>query len=291
MLGACPWRLANPSKWADCFCIRPLIPLLTGDGAFYVLALAKVGVRLLRCAHYGFDEIDLSNVPTSLPDELRLDVFDVAPQFHTASVESGGHFGVWHGHGDASDEAVLKQRVIEFCRHLDRGVCERLATEHAPLVLAGVETMRGFYREVNHYQNIVEADIDTNPDRLRNEELHARGWKIVEPIFTRQRDAALDLYRQRAGSAKGRIGYTIETVLPAAAYQRVETLFIPSNESVWGKYHRADDRVEVHNERQAGDVDLLDRAAAFTLKNNGNVYALPEDLMPDHKLVAALFRY
>lgn len=276
----------------DHFVTRPLLPLLVGDGAFYLLALAKSGARLFECDRYRFTPIDLAGVTTSLPEELRYDVFEPTMQIHSGNVEgSGGRFGLHYAHGIAPDGAVIKQRVQDFCRHLDSGICELLAGARAPLVLAGVEYLSAFYRDVSHYPNVVEEGIDGNPDALRDAELQQRAWEIVEPRFTRQREAALALYRQRAGSREGRCGNSVEVVVPAAAHKRIDTLFIPNNLPVWGRYDGDRDVVAIRERRQPGDIDLLDLAAAHTLKNQGMVYNVAPESIPNHRPVAALFRY
>lgn len=275
---------------ASHFVISPLIPLLTGDGTFYILALAQGGVRLLHCTRYTCEAVELAGVPTSMPEELRYDIFDIMIQHHNSAPDGGGS-GIWHGHGGNADTATMKQRLMDFCHHLDNGVRDRLAATQPPLVLAGVEFLRGFYRDASHYHHILSKGIDTSPEQVPDEELHRRAWDFVEPLFTKPCERALEIYRQRAGSGQGRIGNTLETVLPAAQASRVEALFIPHGMQVWGAWHNHGGAVAVHADRQPGDVDLLDRAAALTLKSHGTVHLLPAGMIPDHAALAALYRY
>jgi hypothetical protein len=53
------------------FHVKPLLPLLSGDGRFYVLALSQNEVRLLQGTRYSVDEIELEDVPKSLVEALR----------------------------------------------------------------------------------------------------------------------------------------------------------------------------------------------------------------------------
>lgn len=286
-----PLRFEEMVDVCDHFTVSPLAPMLTGDGTFYVLALAKGGVRLLECVRYTFREIELVGVPTSLPEELRYSIFQEGTQQHTAAMEGGGNWAAWHGHGATSDEAIIKDRVVEFFKHLDDGVMTHMGGSRAPLVLAGVEYMRGFYNELTHHPNVIEEGINASPEQMRDEELHRRAWSIVEPIFSKDRDAALELYRQRAGSGEGRVGKRLEEITPAAVFQRVDTLFIPRNTRVWGHYDHENNAVHVHHERENGDIDLLDLAASHTLRNRGSVYSLAIEDMPEQALAAALFRF
>ena len=48
---------------------------------------------------------------------------------------------------------------------------------------------------------------------------------------------------------------------------------------------------EEHKVAEAGDQDILDSVAVYTLKNGGNVYTMPSDEMPGGSSLAAIFRY
>src|SRR4030042_1044618 len=47
----------------DRFHIRPLLPLLSGDGRYFVLALSQNKIRLLQSTHYGVSDLDVADVP------------------------------------------------------------------------------------------------------------------------------------------------------------------------------------------------------------------------------------
>lgn len=55
------------------FHIKPLFPLLSGDGRFYILALSQNDVRLFQGARYSVSAVDLEGVPTSLAEALQYD--------------------------------------------------------------------------------------------------------------------------------------------------------------------------------------------------------------------------
>jgi hypothetical protein len=50
----------------EAFYLKPLLPLLTGDGRFYVLALSQNAVRLLQGTRHSVELIDLPGVPLSM---------------------------------------------------------------------------------------------------------------------------------------------------------------------------------------------------------------------------------
>ncbi|MBD0361532.1 MAG: hypothetical protein ICV55_01900, partial [Coleofasciculus sp. C3-bin4] len=49
----------------DHFHLKPLLPVLTGDGRYYVLALSQQDIRLLECTRSSVREIQLEDVPKS----------------------------------------------------------------------------------------------------------------------------------------------------------------------------------------------------------------------------------
>ena len=83
----------------------------------------------------------------------------------------------------------------------------------------------------------------------------------------------------------------ISEALRAAEHGRVESLFIPKNRQVWGRYDRENDSIEISKDHPAGAQDLLDLAAAKTMRNGGDVYAMVQDEMPGGEWLAAVLRY
>ncbi len=55
------------------FHIKPLLPLLSGDGHFFVLALSQKAVRLLQGTQYSISEVELPGVPQGIAEALRYD--------------------------------------------------------------------------------------------------------------------------------------------------------------------------------------------------------------------------
>jgi hypothetical protein len=83
----------------------------------------------------------------------------------------------------------------------------------------------------------------------------------------------------------------LETVVPAAYYGRIDTLFVPLWHQVWGSVDPSTKSVEVQEEPGPDNQDLLDLAAAQTLLNDGTVFPVEIEAMPGSGVVAAIFRY
>ena len=267
--------------------VKPLLPLLTEDGRFCLLTLSKKAVRLLSCTRHHWREVELRDVPKSLGEFLRFDVPEKHLQFHAGGATRGQ--AVAAGRGGGPDEALEKNKVLEYFRQLDNGVCRLLNGQRAPLVLAGVQYLRGIYREANHYAPLMEEGIDGNPDGRSDEELHNLAWRIVEPHFLEARDDAAAQFRQLAGTE--RASKDLRKIVPAAYQGRVGLLLVGAGAQCWGLFQPGSDLVELHPDERPGDQELLDFAATHALLHGGAVYAVGPDHLPDDSPVAAVFRH
>lgn len=282
-----PLRFEELAVVAGRYHVKPVLPLLAGDGQFYVLALSQNGVRLLRAARHSVSEVELRDVPESLADALRHDDAEKQLQFHTGtSGGRGGRAAVFHGH----EGVDTKDDILRYFRQIDRGVREVLKGTRAPLVLAGVEYLLPIYREASAYPHLVKEGITGNPEGLSEEEVHREAWAIVRPYFLEARREAVARYEQLAGT--GQTSNDLREIVPAAYYGRVDVLFAAADSRQWGAFDPGTGEAELHEEARFGDGDLLDFAAVQTLLNKGTVYVLNPGDMPDGSVVAAsVFRY
>jgi hypothetical protein len=274
------------------FHLKPLLPLLNRNGHFYVLALSQKQVRLLEGSLFSIDELNLEDIPTSLHEALWFDDPEKQLQFHTGSVtpsQAGAHPAAYHGQGVSEDDA--KTDLLRFFQRIDAGLMEMLNDEQAPLVLAGVDYLIPIYQQANSYPFLIEKSIEGNPDHLDAEEIHGQAWKIVEPIFAADQRQALARYQELSGSGSKLATNRIDSIIPAAHYGRVDTLFSSLDVQIWGSFDATNNSLEQHQEFQPGDQDLLDLAAVQTLLKGGVVFALKPDVMPDENSLAAIFRY
>ena len=272
------------------FYIKPLLPLLNGDGQFYVLALSQDQVRLLEGSRESVSTIDLKGVPTSLAQALQKD--EPQLQMRTAGrAASGGSAGsVYYGQGGSGDEKV-KADLVRYCQVVDHGLRSTLADKHSPLVLAGVDYLLPIYQEANSYSHIVAQGVIGNPDLLSAKELHQRAWEIVKPFFEQTEAEQRTLYETYAGRSDAQASNDFVTVIKAAHEGRIAALFIPKGMHQWGQYRAHSHKVHAHPSEQPGDQDLLDLAAAQTFASGGMVYVVEPDAVPGGEMLAAVFRY
>ncbi|MDX1435583.1 MAG: hypothetical protein R3335_02150 [Anaerolineales bacterium] len=287
-----PVKFIAQSVVSQRFIIKPLIPMLAGDGRFYVLALSQKQVKLYLGSRFDIQEVDIEEVPESLAAALRFDDPERQLQFQTGTDSPrvrGERPAIFHGHGVGSDDA--KTDLLRFFHKIDGALGEYLNTNQAPLVLAGVAYLLPIYREANSYPGLIEAGIEGNPDEVRPEELQKQAWQIVSPQFEQKEKSALARYGQLEGGGGELVSSDLTSALAAAQQGRVETLFVALDGQTWGSYDSGDGEPEIYESYRPGAVDLLDLAAAHTMINSGQVYALPSRNIPEEGQLAAIFRY
>lgn len=271
------------------FHVKPLLQLFSSDGTFYILALSRKNVRLLRSSHHTIERVPLRDIPANIAEALAQEgLVDITSRgSHAQPGPEREHRQGAHGTGLETENE--RDRALMFCRKVDKGVRGAIGSGSVPLVFAGDEALFPIYEEANSHQNLLEAFIPGNPDRVSDQELHDRAWALVEPVFSAARQGAAEECRRVADTKKG--GITVQDVVPAACNARVAVLFVAINTHVWGTHDEATGQVDIHESRQPLDEDLLDLAAERTLANGGTVYAVPPDEVPCGGVIAATFRF
>ena len=288
-----PLNFAELMVVTDHFHINPLLPLFTGDGQFYILALSQNEVRLLLGTRYSVSEVDIGQVGGSLAEAIPSVNHQMRLQLHTSG-STGGMSGsgsvTFHGQGGGSEESAKKE-LLRYFRLVADGLTEFLKGDQVPLVLAGVEYLLPIYKEANTYPNLIDMVIKGNPDLLSADELHKSAWEIIRPLFQAAQEDAFAHYQQLAGQASERVADTLEKIVPAAYHGQVETLFVAAGEQQWGILNPVTNEIELHDQIESGDEPLLDLAAVHTYLKGGTVYAVEPEMVPGGTSAAAVLRY
>ena len=287
-----PLNFAELMVVTDHFHINPLLPLFTGDGQFYILALSQNEVRLLNGTRYSVSEVDIGQVVGSLAEVIPSDDLQASLHLHTSG-SSGGKTGdgsvAFHGQGGGDVSA--KDDLLRYFRLIADGLTEFLQGDQVPLVLAGVEYLLPIYKEANTYPNLIDMVIKGNPDLLSADDLHKSAWDILGPLFQAAHEEAVTHYQQLAGQASERVADTLEKILPAAYHGQVETLFVSAGMQQWGVFNPVTNEIELHDQMESGDEPLLDLAAVQSYLKGGIVYSVEPEKVPGGTNAAAVLRY
>lgn len=260
------------------FHIKPLLPIFTGEGHFYMLLLGRQEVRLLHGTREDLRDVALEGVPDALAKLLR-------PGSARRALAGSGVRGA--GNAPLEGESpTLRDRLHE----VDRSVGELLQEEPVPVILSGARDVLTVYREAAVLPTVVEEMIFADPGAANLGQLHARAWEILQDRHGRQRERAAREYRRLQARGSDRATNDIEEIVRAACEGRVQTLFVAVHSQLWGRYDPQSNRVEEHSSREGDDEDLLDVAAVYTLIHDGTVFASGAEAVPDPMPVAAILK-
>ncbi|HKZ43584.1 MAG TPA: hypothetical protein VJZ78_00940 [Anaerolineales bacterium] len=265
--------------------VKPILPLFTKNGHYFILAISQNEVRLFEGTRYGVGQIALPDgITENMKETLRLDESQENLQMHS---DGGG--GTFHGQGAGDEEQKIW--IEQYLNLVDTSLKEILREQNAPLVLAGVDYLLPIFRKVSDYKNIMEEGITGNPDRLRPEELQEKAWQIVETYFQKETKEILEEFQKLADTNIATDD--IERIVTAAFNGRVEKLILSIENQIWGSFDPIDGKVilSINGQSKTNNLALLDFTALNTLKNGGVVCALSQDEMPTESPVAAVFRY
>ncbi|WP_417388569.1 hypothetical protein [Gimesia sp.] len=269
------------------FYIRPVIQLIQGDGRFYVLAVSQNRVRLFSGSHYSIEELEPEQLPSDLRSALNIDEYTSTLQHHSIGGPDAAKNTVFHGHGAAEMDQHKQDEIIQYFHHISAAIQSFLRNENTPLVFAGVDYLFPLFQSTCHYKGLVEQPVTGNPDELTAAELHQQAWPVVEPIFARDSQDALQEYNNSAESetATNDLGKTIR----AANQGAVNTLLLAEDKQHWGGFDEQASSI-VNKDGQVDSDELLNYAAVQTLTTGGTVYSLPGDTLPNGES-AALLRF
>jgi hypothetical protein len=266
------------------FRLRPILPAVGGEGSCLLLAITTNTVRLFETNRHIITELDLGPIPGSLAEALAHEDPESQLQTHRHGDTNATGF---HGHGDGKE--VRKEELERFMRAVDRGLLERVEHTRRPLILACVAYYEPIYRSVSSYPNIADEIVDGSPERLKNEELHAKALPILRSIDDARLEGLVGRYHELAGT--GRTASDIDEIVDAAALGRVETLLLtPDAPGHWvsdGQEQAANSSDESLGQPGYDKVDL---SVNDTIGHSGEVLTVGSSLNNGEQM-AAILRY
>lgn len=267
--------------------IGPLLPMLSGDEHFLLLALNQREVRLFEGSRHKLDPVELTHMPRARESNSSHESRSNTMARPATTAGRGGP-AVFYGHG-APDQHIKQDELQRFMRQVSTGLQDSLAGHSSPLVLVGLDRLVAGYREVNTYEHLIDEAVIHNSADVSAADLHALAWPPIEKLLDQQRADLLAVFRQLHGT--GRVSSTVGTVRTAATEGRVQTLFLQDSPRSWGQVDgEAPTVIRLGADERYAVREQLDIAAVETLLNRGQIYANSQPLELDSD-VAAIFRY
>ena len=273
------------------FYIKPLLPMLSNDGRFYILAVSQNDLRLFFGTRFSIYQMELQDVPTSMQEALWTDRPGKHLDFHTGTGSlgtDGNRSAIFHGQGIQSDED--KQNILRYFQLVNDKLSAILDFERVPMVLAGVDYLLPLYQSVNTYPNLLATGVQGNPDKLDATTLHQQAWELVKSIFSADRRKAVARFNRLLASNSKLATGDLKTAVKAANYGQVDMLFVPLGIQHWGRFEPHNNRVILDEKPTSNNEELLDLAATQTILNSGQVFAVQPKAVPGNGDVAAILR-
>jgi len=273
------------------FYIRPLLPELTRDKTFYILALSQKDVRLLRCTRQTSEEVDF---PASTVANFEAFMNSVKPDHVSergaaTGPASGSNKGVTTGTTAVRENRDNKDEYLaNFFRQIDRGVNECLKGKTDPVVPVGVEYEIALYRSVNKYQHLAPESVEGAPNSLKSGEMHSRAIDAMLRCYEHKIDEALAEYDHKVG---GGASNRLKDVVTAAHEGRVLTLLVSDSLETTGKFDESTYTVTGRETGTREDEDLVNDAVVQTILHAGQVYVASNGKMPNGAPLAAIYRF
>ncbi len=289
-----PLRFDETVVVSKSFYVEPLLPLIHGNGNFYILALSLNQNKLFQASKDEIHEVELKDVPKNMEEALMIEDKQNNLGFQTMTQNTVGGTGgaerpaIYYGQGVEDNK---KEGILRYFQEVNQGVTRTLEDESMPMVIAAVDYLIPIYQQANTYRNLLKEGIAGSPEGHDLKELQSLAWKVVEPTFMRSQQEAINRFNELYGQQNGLAVSDLDSAVKAAIGGRVETLLVPLGFQKWGHYDPAIDAVRFDPEPTPENEDMVNYAVVQTLLNSGNVYALPREQFPDHGEVAAILRY
>ena len=277
-----PYDLDSTVYVKDHFLITPLLPMMSLDGTFCVLAVSRQNARLLRCTRNEVEDITPEDVSTSVEEYLEVEP-EKQLQFHSGAK---GQSAMFFGHNANEEDKMVV--VEQFMREYEKGVTPIMRELNDPMVLVGLKENVTLYNKVNNYRRVVDDTVTHNPDELQDGELRDKGWDVIKKHFLKDMYQSLDQFSEKV---QERVSNNLSEIAEATVMGRTDTIFISKGEKKWGVYDKENNTVHYSNDPGSDDVELLNWLSIKGFKNGSKVYILPKDEMPMHSMVAAEYRF
>jgi hypothetical protein len=269
------------------FHVKPLLPAIGESPQFYVLAVSRNRVRLLKATWHGVESVHPPRLPTSIKQALNLAGADRGEQVHSGMRgDLGKEAGVFHGQGGHRD--ALKDEIVEYFRVIDDALRPVFRDQPWPLILAGVKYELAIFREVSDYDHIADEMLYGGFDYVEDHSLYEQALPLAQRFSEKHRSQILGKYRAVADTYLA--SDDIEEIIPAAHEGRIDLLLVDYRAEKFGRFDANTKCVEFTDQRDPA-LDLIELAIAQTLRHGGKVCAATREELPSAGPLRAVLRY
>ncbi|PRY70616.1 hypothetical protein B0I08_101753 [Glaciihabitans tibetensis] len=286
-----PIELPEDVVVASRFHISPLLPLLEGDGSFYVLTVTADRVCLYTGTRFALEHLTGAELPASILDSLGETDYENPvnasppnrPHTGTANISNAQVYG-------DSPREWRKTRLVEFASRVGAALDRVLAGSRRPVVLVAGAELSGQLKDAHSF----DATIEQNPESLSITQLRDASYQSLQAVLDVGRARAQDRYNTLTGRGDSRATGSLRQIVNLAIDGRVEALLVGegSAESTgWSDPAGASDPVDPSAEPARSTGELLSAAIAATLLHGGEVHTVSDPDGADPRSAGAVLRY
>jgi hypothetical protein len=273
------------------FLITPLLPVMERRHRFFLLVLSKHACKIYEGDQFEMKKLEIEGLPTGMDDVVPFELKEARQTHRRAGAAAGPGATVganFHGHGSGlSDE---DEYLLQYLKEVDQTLwTELLHNQHVPLVLASVDYEIAYYKQISNYKHISEVNLTGNFEHEDRQSLYLKVKEKLTPYFREYSNEALKNYYNN--SAKELTSSIPADVIPAACFAQVSDLFVQNDQRIWGKFDETNNAITIHEEKEADDECLINKAIIKTIMNGGEVHMLEKEKMPADTPIAAFMRY
>ncbi len=257
---------------SDRFHLKALIPLMAFQRRAYVLDISQQRVMLWEVDEGGLREVEVPGMPKSFAEAMHARV--------------GEDWQIYVGKNQSSHKKTYERL---YCRQIEGAMRGFLRGQKTPLILAGIETILVYYKEVDTYGHTAQETITGNQEHTNPDELAEQARAIVEKGFGEVITSHLDEVNNRRPANRGSMD--LNEIVRAAQEGRVDRLLVNLDTPVYGRIEAGVGSFVPGAADQPNTYDVLDELAGLTLRNGGEVLGAHADKLPEGVQVAATFRY
>ncbi|MEP7273762.1 MAG: hypothetical protein ABI882_19845 [Acidobacteriota bacterium] len=274
---------------ADSFHVKPLLRALQSADRFQILCLNRHEAKLYEGNRDALAPVELTDMPVTLTEVLGSELTE--PHQTVASYGKGaGGAGtaMHHGHGGKKDEVDID--MDRFFRAIDRSILEHHSRPSGlPLMLAALTEYHAPFRAVSHNPFLMAEGLSVNPESLSMDELRARAWQKVEPLYLERLAKLVESYQVAWSRQQG--SDDLAEVVGAALNGRVGVLLLEADRLIPGRINAGSGQIEPGELADTEIGDILDDLAELALRMKGEVVVVPAERMPVTTGVAAIYRF
>jgi hypothetical protein len=268
------------------FHVKKLLPAISERLHFFVLAVSRNHVRLLRATSTGFDRVDTLELPRGIKKTLNLQGADRGEQVHSAMHgDFGKEAAVFHGQGGHRD--TIKDEIVEYFRAISDSLRPVVRQSTWPLILAGVDYELEMLRKVFDHNQIVDESLHGSFDHVDDNRLYTLALPIAKEFADGARRRAIAKYRDLTDTI--RASDELDEIVPAACGGRVELLLVDPRLDVFGRYNAETNSLDLDMQCEP-TLDLVEEVIAQTVVHDGQVVAVGDEVLPA-KPLRAVIRY